>query len=89
VLDEPTTGLHAAEIPVLLSCIDELLGAGGSALVVEHNLDLIAQADHVIDLGPEGGPGGGCVVATGTPREIARSQRSHTGAALRGMGLAG
>jgi excinuclease ABC subunit A len=89
VLDEPTTGLHAAEIPVLLTCIDELLEAGGSAVVVEHNLDLIAQSDYVIDLGPEGGPGGGRVVATGTPREIARMRRSHTGAALRGMDLAG
>jgi len=89
VLDEPTTGLHAAEIPVLLTCIDELLEAGGSAVVVEHNLDLIAQSDYVIDLGPEGGPGGGRIVATGTPREIARARRSHTGAALRGMDRAG
>jgi len=83
VLDEPTTGLHAAEIGVLLACLDELLEAGGSAVVVEHNLDLIAESDYLIDLGPEGGPGGGCVVATGTPRQIARSRRSHTGAALR------
>ena len=67
----------------LLACLDELLEAGGSAVVVEHNLDLIAESDYLIDLGPEGGPGGGCVVATGTPRQIARSRRSHTGAALR------
>jgi excinuclease ABC subunit A len=85
VLDEPTTGLHAAEIGILLDCLDELLEAGGSAVVVEHNLDLIAQADYVIDLGPEGGPGGGGIVATGTPRQIARVRRSHTGTALREM----
>ena len=85
VLDEPTTGLHPAEIGVLLGCLDELLEAGGSAVVVEHNLDLIAQSDYVIDLGPEGGPGGGRVVARGTPRQIARVRRSHTGAALREM----
>jgi excinuclease ABC subunit A len=85
VLDEPTTGLHAAEIGVLLACLDELLEAGGSAVVVEHNLDLIADSDYVIDLGPEGGPGGGRVVAAGTPRQIARIRRSHTGAALRGV----
>ena len=85
VLDEPTTGLHPAEIGVLLGCLDELLEAGGSAVVVEHNLDLIAQSDYVIDLGPEGGPGGGRVVARGTPRQVARVRRSHTGAALRKM----
>ena len=85
VLDEPTTGLHPAEIAVLLNCLDELLEAGGSAVVVEHNLDLIAQSDYVIDLGPEGGPAGGRVVASGTPRQIARVRRSHTGAALRDL----
>jgi excinuclease ABC subunit A len=83
VLDEPTTGLHPAEIGVLLACLDELLEAGGSVVVVEHNLELIAESDHVIDLGPEGGPGGGLVVARGTPRQVARVRRSHTGAALR------
>ena len=86
VLDEPTTGLHPAEVGVLLTCLDELLEAGGSAVVVEHNLDLISQSDYVIDLGPEGGPGGGRVVARGTPRQIARARRSHTGAALRERG---
>jgi excinuclease ABC subunit A len=85
VLDEPTTGLHAADIEVLLGCLDDLLAAGGSVIVVEHNLDVIRRADHVIDLGPEGGPGGGRVIATGSPAEIARVPESHTGAALRAL----
>jgi excinuclease ABC subunit A len=85
VLDEPTTGLHPVDIQVLLACFDELIEAGASVLVVEHNLDVIRGADYVIDLGPEGGPGGGRVVATGRPEEIARCAASHTGAALRGV----
>jgi excinuclease ABC subunit A len=84
VLDEPTTGLHPADVDVLLSCLEQLLAAGGSVLVVEHNLDVIRQADHVIDLGPEGGPGGGSIVAEGPPEAIARVRESFTGAALRG-----
>jgi excinuclease ABC subunit A len=84
VLDEPTTGLHPADIQVLLGCLDAMLDRGASLLVVEHNLDVIARADHVIDMGPEGGPGGGRVLAAGTPAELAR-QSSHTGAALRGL----
>jgi excinuclease ABC subunit A len=84
VLDEPTTGLHPVDIQVLLGCFDELIETGASVLVVEHNLDVIRSADHVIDLGPEGGPGGGRIVATGRPEEIARCAASHTGAALRG-----
>jgi excinuclease ABC subunit A len=84
VMDEPTTGLHPADVEVLLSCVDELLDAGASVVVVEHNLDWIRRSDWVIDLGPEGGPGGGRVVATGPPSEIARSSESITGAALRG-----
>ncbi len=86
VLDEPTTGLHASDIEVLLTCLDELIARGASVIVVEHNLDVIRRADHVIDLGPEGGPGGGRVVAVGAPDEIARVQGSHTGAALRALG---
>jgi excinuclease ABC subunit A len=82
VLDEPTTGLHPADIEVLIRCLDEILEAGGSAIVVEHNLDVIRQADFVLDLGPEGGPGGGEIVAAGPPAAIARSRGSHTGAAL-------
>jgi excinuclease ABC subunit A len=83
VLDEPTTGLHAADVAVLLDALDRMIDAGGSVLVVEHNLDVIRRADFVIDLGPEAGPGGGSVVATGPPAAIARCRSSHTGAALR------
>jgi excinuclease ABC subunit A len=82
VLDEPTTGLHPADIQLLLGCLDQVIEAGGSVIVVEHNLDVIRAADFVIDLGPEAGPGGGRIVASGTPEEIARCP-SHTGAALR------
>jgi excinuclease ABC subunit A len=85
VFDEPTAGLHPADIRVLVQCLDELLAAGASALVVEHDLDLIRCADWVIDLGPEAGPGGGRVVAEGPPEAIARTAGSHTGAALRAL----
>jgi excinuclease ABC subunit A len=85
VLDEPTTGLHAAEVQVLLDCLEQLLAAGGSVIVVEHNLDVIRLADHVIDVGPEGGPGGGRIVAQGTPEAVARVEASHTGRALRAL----
>jgi excinuclease ABC subunit A len=84
VMDEPTTGLHPADVEVLLACLDELLDAGGSVVVVEHNLDVIRRADWMIDLGPEGGPGGGRIVAEGTPAAVARVRDSLTGAALRG-----
>jgi len=84
VLDEPTTGLHPADIEVLISCLEQLLDAGGSVLVIEHNLDVIRRADHVIDVGPEGGPGGGRIVAEGPPEAIAGVRGSFTGAALRG-----
>ncbi|HYB12695.1 MAG TPA: excinuclease ABC subunit UvrA [Myxococcota bacterium] len=84
VLDEPTTGLHPADVDVLLRCLEELLDAGGSVLVIEHNLEVLRSADHVIDLGPEGGPGGGRVVAEGPPEAIASVRESFTGAALRG-----
>ena len=86
VLDEPTTGLHPADIEVLMACLDELLDAGGSVIVVEHSLEVIRQADHVIDLGPDGGPGGGRIVAEGPPEAVARVAGSRTGAALRGKG---
>jgi excinuclease ABC subunit A len=83
VLDEPTTGLHPADVELLLGGLDDLLDAGGSVVVVEHNLDVIRAADFVVDLGPEGGPDGGRVVAAGTPADVARAPESRTGAALR------
>ncbi len=85
VLDEPTTGLHANEVQVLLDCLEQLLERGGSVLIVEHNLDVIRLADHVIDVGPEGGPGGGRIVAVGPPEAIERAEASHTGRALRAL----
>ena len=83
VLDEPTTGLHPADIEVLLRCLGDLLDAGSSVFVVEHNLDVIRRADHVIDMGPEGGPGGGRVLVTGSPDAVMACPESITGAALR------
>jgi excinuclease ABC subunit A len=83
VLDEPTTGLHPAEVEALVGTLDALLETATGVIVVEHNLDLIRQADHVIDLGPGGGPAGGRLVAEGTPEEVARVSASETGAALR------
>jgi len=84
VMDEPTTGLHPADVEVLLACLDELLAADGSVVLVEHNLDVIRRADWVIDVGPEGGPGGGRIVAEGPPAVVAAARASLTGAALRG-----
>jgi excinuclease ABC subunit A len=83
VLDEPTTGLHPADIDVLVGCFDRVIERGGSVIAVEHNLDVIRQADFVIDIGPEGGPGGGELVTCGPPSAIAGCARSLTGAALR------
>ena len=79
VLDEPTTGLHFDDVARLMGVLQRLVDAGNSVLLVEHNLDVIRQADHLIDLGPEGGAGGGYVVACGTPEEVARVAESHTG----------
>ncbi len=82
LLDEPTTGLHFVDVEILLGLLDRLVEKGNSVVVIEHNLDVIRYADHVIDLGPEGGAAGGEIVATGTPEEVARVKRSHTGRAL-------
>jgi excinuclease UvrABC ATPase subunit len=79
ILDEPTTGLHFDDLRKLLSVLDRLVDAGNTVLVIEHNLDVILHADHVIDLGPEGGADGGRIVAVGPPEEIARCAASHTG----------
>ncbi|WP_207940271.1 UvrABC system protein A [Enterococcus sp. DIV2402] len=79
ILDEPTTGLHSDDIARLLKVLERLVDAGNTILVIEHNLDVIKSADHVIDLGPEGGEGGGTILATGTPEEIAQVKESYTG----------
>ncbi|MBR2331471.1 MAG: excinuclease ABC subunit UvrA [Alistipes sp.] len=85
ILDEPTTGLHFEDVRQLLGVINKLVDRGNTAIVIEHNLDVIKVADHIIDMGPEGGAGGGMVVATGTPSEIAKSKDSATGEFLRNI----
>ena len=79
VLDEPTVGLHAFDVKVLLDVLDRLVDKGNTVLVIEHNLDVVAHADYVIDLGPEGGDGGGEIICTGTPETIAACEQSYTG----------
>lgn len=83
ILDEPTTGLHFEDIRVLLEVLQRLVGKGNTVVVIEHNLDVVKVADHVIDLGPEGGSGGGYIVVCGTPEEVAAFPGSITGAYLR------
>ena len=82
VLDEPTIGLHMADVEKLVRVLHRLVDAGNTVVVIEHNLDVVAEADMVIDLGPEGGAGGGKIVASGTPGKVASARRSHTGRAL-------
>ncbi len=82
LLDEPTTGLHFVDVEQLLGLIDRLVDRGNTVVVIEHNLDVIRYADHIVDLGPEGGEAGGEIVAIGSPEEVARCARSHTGTAL-------
>ena len=85
ILDEPTTGLHMADVKKLIEVLQRLVDAGNTVLVIEHNLDMIKTADYIIDLGPEGGDGGGEVVAVGTPEEVAECERSYTGQYLKRM----
>jgi excinuclease ABC subunit A len=79
ILDEPTTGLHFEDTRKLLEVLHELVEQGNTVIVIEHNLDVIKTADHIIDIGPEGGDAGGAIVATGAPEAIARVRSSHTG----------
>ncbi|HEY9224444.1 MAG TPA: excinuclease ABC subunit UvrA, partial [Variovorax sp.] len=83
ILDEPTTGLHFADIELLLKVLHQLRDAGNTIVVIEHNLDVIKTADWLIDMGPEGGAGGGMVVGEGTPEDIAANEASHTGKYLK------
>ena len=85
VLDEPTTGLHTDDVKRLLEILQRLCDSGSTVLVIEHNLDVIKTADHIIDLGPEGGDGGGAIVVTGMPEEVARCEASYTGQFLRNV----
>ncbi len=83
ILDEPTTGLHTADVHKLIEVLQKLVDGGNTVIIIEHNLDVIKTADHIIDLGPEGGDGGGTIVATGTPEEVAKVKGSYTGRYLK------
>ncbi|MBE7000923.1 MAG: excinuclease ABC subunit UvrA, partial [Ruminococcaceae bacterium] len=85
ILDEPTTGLHSEDVKKLIGVLNRLVDAGNTVLVIEHNLDVIKTADHIIDLGPEGGENGGRVIAQGTPEQVAMVNGSYTGKYLRKM----
>jgi excinuclease ABC subunit A len=79
ILDEPTTGLHFADVKQLVEVLNKLVDQGNSMVIIEHNLDVIKIADHIIDIGPEGGDKGGQVVVAGTPEEVAACEKSYTG----------
>ena len=83
ILDEPTTGLHFHDIAQLLEVLHRLRDDGNTIVVIEHNLDVIKTADWIVDLGPEGGSGGGEIIATGTPEQVAKIKKSHTGRFLK------
>ena len=83
VLDEPTTGLHIADVHILIGVLQKLVDSGNTVITIEHNMDFIKTADHIIDLGPEGGDGGGEIVAQGTPEEICLIDKSYTGQYLK------
>ena len=83
LLDEPTTGLHFADIENLLRVLDKLVDTGNTVIIIEHNMDVIKTADHIIDLGPEGGSGGGRIVAEGSPEQVAKVAQSYTGRYLK------
>ena len=85
ILDEPTTGLHFADIQLLLDVIHRLRDAGNTIVIIEHNLDVIKTADWLIDMGPEGGDGGGMVVGVGTPEALAENKKSYTGQYLKAI----
>ena len=85
ILDEPTTGLHFHDIAQLLAVLSELRSHGNTIVVIEHNLDVIKTADWIVDLGPEGGSGGGMIIATGTPEQVAANPDSHTGRFLKAL----
>ena len=83
ILDEPTTGLHSYDVKKLVDILQRLVGNGNTVVVIEHNLDVIKTADYIIDMGPEGGEGGGKVIATGTPEEVCKIKGSYTGLYLK------
>ena len=85
ILDEPTTGLHTADVHKLIEVLDSLVDKGNTVVVIEHNLDVIKCADHIIDLGPEGGDNGGTIVVSGTPEQVAKCKKSYTGQYLKNL----
>ena len=85
ILDEPTTGLHFADVHKLVDILHKLAEGGNTVVVIEHNLDVIKTADYIIDMGPEGGDGGGTVIAEGTPEQVAKNKKSYTGIYVKKM----